>query len=150
MDIFHLEGDRLTHTTLIEHEIRTPEGEQHIYQRQYRLSHSQRNEITKQIKQMESDGIIEPSSSPGNSPILLVPKKIDVSGKPKFRLVVDFRKLNNTTVGDKMPLPQIQDVLDRLGRSKYSSILDLAQGFHQISFGKESRVKTAFSSDIEH
>jgi len=30
------------------------------------------------------------SSSPWNSPILLVPKKIDVSGKPKFSLVVDY------------------------------------------------------------
>ncbi|KAL4127046.1 hypothetical protein QTP88_011244 [Uroleucon formosanum] len=49
-----------------------------------------------------------------------------------------------------MPLPQIQDVLDRLGRSKYFSVLDLAQGFHQISLDKESRVKTAFSSDIGH
>jgi len=70
MDIFHLEGDRLTHTTSIEHEIRIPEGEPPIHQRQYRLPHSQRDEITKQIKQMESDGIIEPSSSPWNSPIL--------------------------------------------------------------------------------
>ncbi|KAL4135468.1 hypothetical protein QTP88_007074 [Uroleucon formosanum] len=117
MDLFHLEGDRLTHTTSIEHEIRTPEREPPIYQRQYRLPQSQRNEITKQIIQMESGGILEPSSSHWNSPILLVPKKIDVSGKPKFRLVVDFRKLNNITVGDKMPLPQIQDVLDRLGRN---------------------------------
>ncbi|KAL4153144.1 hypothetical protein QTP88_000977 [Uroleucon formosanum] len=49
-----------------------------------------------------------------------------------------------------MSLPQIQDVLDRLGRSKYFSVLDLAQGFHQISLDKESRVKTAFSSDIGH
>ncbi|KAL4126987.1 hypothetical protein QTP88_011260 [Uroleucon formosanum] len=150
MDIFHLEGDKLTHTTSIEHEIKTPEGEPPIYQRQYRLPHRQRDEITRQIKQMKSDGIIEPSNSPWNSPILLVPKKMDVSGKPKFRLVVDFRKLNNITVGDKMPLPQIQDVLDRLGRSKYFSVLDLAQGFHQISLDKESRVKTAFSSDIGH
>ncbi|KAL4085061.1 hypothetical protein QTP88_027899 [Uroleucon formosanum] len=150
MDIFHLEGDKLTHTTSIEHEIKTPEGEPPIYQRQYRLPHRHRDEITRQIKQMKSDGIIEPSNSPWNSPILLVPKKMDVSGKPKFRLVVDFRKLNNITVGDKMPLPQIQDVLDRLGRSKYFSVLDLAQGFHQISLDKESRVKTAFSSDIGH
>ncbi|KAL4127018.1 hypothetical protein QTP88_011216 [Uroleucon formosanum] len=152
MDIFHLEGDKLpcTHTTSIEHEIKTPEGEPPIYQRQYRLPHRQRDEITRQIKQMKSDGIIEPSNSPWNSPILLVPKKMDVSGKPKFRLVVDFRKLNNITVGDKMPLPQIQDVLDRLGRSKYFSVLGLAQGFHQISLDKESRVKTAFSSDIGH
>lgn len=149
-DIFYLEGDKLTNTMSIEHEIRTPVEHPPIYQRQYRLPHNQRDEITKQIKQMESNGIIEPSDSPWNSPILLVPKKLDASGKPKFRLVVDYRKLNNITIGDKMPLPQIQDVLDRLGKSKYFTVLDLASGFHQIPLSQESRVKSAFSSDIGH
>jgi len=37
MDIFHLEADKLTYPTSIEHEIRTPGGEPLIYQRQYRL-----------------------------------------------------------------------------------------------------------------
>lgn len=149
-DIFHLEGDKLTSTPSIVHEIKTPTDQLAIYQRQYRLPHSQRDEINKQIKQMETDGIIEPSNSPWNSPMILVPKKLDATGKPKFRLVVDYRKLNNITVGDKMPLPQIQDVLDRLGKSKYFTVLDLASGFHQIPLSEESKIKSAFSSDIGH
>lgn len=67
-DIFHLNGDKLTNTMSIEHEIRTPVEHPPIYQRQYRLPHCQRSEINKQIEQMESDGIIEPSDSPWNSP----------------------------------------------------------------------------------
>jgi hypothetical protein len=114
------------------------------------LPHSQREEINSQLKQMERDEIIEPSESAWYSPILLVPKKLDASGKPKYRLVVDYRKLNDITIGDKMPLPQIRDVLDRLGKSKYYTVLDLASGFHQIPLSKESRVKSAFSSDIGH
>ncbi|KAL4123449.1 hypothetical protein QTP88_015627 [Uroleucon formosanum] len=149
-DIFYLEGDKLTSTSSIMHEIKTPIDNAPIYQRQYRLPHSQREEINKQINKMYDEGIIEPSNSPWNSPMLLVPKKLDATGKPKYRLVVDYRKLNNITVGDKMPLPQIRDVLDRLGNSKYFTVLDLASGFHQIPLEKSSRIKSAFSSNIGH
>lgn len=79
----------------IEHEICTSVEHSPIYQRQYRLPHSQREEIIKQLKQMESNSIIKPSNSLRSLPILLKPKKLDASGKQKFRLVVDYRKLNN-------------------------------------------------------
>jgi len=49
------------------------------------------------------DGIIEPSASPWNSPILVIPNKEDASGRKKWRIVVDFRKLNEVTVGGSFP-----------------------------------------------
>ena len=61
--------------------------------------------------------MIQHSTSPWNSPIL-VPKKLDSSGKRKWRVVVDFRKLNDVTLGDSFPIPVISDVLDSLGKSK--------------------------------
>jgi len=48
---------------------------------------------------MLSDGVIQHTSSPWHSLILVVPKKLDSSGKRKWRVVVDFRKLNDVTVG---------------------------------------------------
>ena len=68
---------------------------------------------------MLRDGIIEPSTSPWNSPILAIHKKENASGKKKWRIVVDFRKLNEVTVGDSFPLPVISEILDTLGNSKY-------------------------------
>jgi len=45
--------------------------------------------------------IIRRSVNQWNAPLLVVPKKkADASGKPKLRVVVDFRKLNNITIGD--------------------------------------------------
>ena len=80
---------------------------------------------------MLADGIIQHSTSPWNSPILVVPKNLDASGKTKWRVVVDFRKLNYVTVGDSFPIPVISDVLDSLGKSKYFSAVDCASGFWQ-------------------
>ena len=51
-------------------------------------------EVDKQVQKLLQEGIIEESNSPRNSPILLVPKKLDASGQQKYRLVVDYRKLN--------------------------------------------------------
>ncbi|KAF0704556.1 Uncharacterized protein FWK35_00031352, partial [Aphis craccivora] len=62
-------------------------------------------EIDTQIKQMEKDDIIEPSFSPWNAPLLLVKKKLDASQEEKFRIVVDFRALNNVTINEYHPLP---------------------------------------------
>ena len=49
-------------------------------------------EVGKQVKILLQEGITEESNSPWNSPILLVPKKLDASGQQKFRLVVDYRR----------------------------------------------------------
>jgi len=40
----------------------------------------------------------------------MVPKKLDASGKKKWRMVIDFRKLNANSIGDSYPLPNIQDI----------------------------------------
>lgn len=54
------------------------------------------------------------------------------------------------TVGDAYPLPNITEILDLLGSSKFFSTLDLANGFHQIEVGQLDREKTAFSTPLGH
>jgi len=63
---------------------------------------------------------------------------------------LDFRKLNDLTIGDSFPLPNITDILDQLGNAKYFSTLDLASGYHQIPMHREHRNKTAFSIPYGH
>ena len=106
-------------------------------------------EINKQISQMLEDEIIEPSKSPWNFPLIVVPKKSNNEEK-KWRIVVDFRKLNNITVNDVFPLPNISDILDHLGKSKYFSTIDLANGYHQICLNDADKEKTAFSTSLGH
>jgi hypothetical protein len=112
-DIFHLPNDKLTCTSTIEHAIPTPAINPHraIHLRPYRLPSIHKEEVKRQTEKMLEDGIIQHSTSPWNFPILVVPKKLDSSGKTKWRVVVDFRKLNDVTVGDSFPIPNISDVL---------------------------------------
>lgn len=102
------------------------------------------------MEALEREGVITDSESPWNAPLLVVPKKPDVNGQVKYRVCVDFRRLNEVTIGDAFPLPNIVDILDQLGKSKYDSTLDLAHGYHQIPMDPADRSKMAFSTDRRH
>jgi hypothetical protein len=149
-DIFYLPGDILSSTVATRHSIRVQPGTEPINTRPYRLPETQKVEVERQVEKLLKEGIIEESNSPWNSPILVVAKKMDASGKQKFRLVVDYRKLNEKTVGDAYPLPDITEILDQLGQAKYFSSLDLAMGYHQIEMNPSDIDKTAFSTKQGH
>lgn len=68
---------------------------------------------------MPSTNIIEESDSPYNSPVWVVPKKSDASGKEKWRIVIDFGSLNELPDQDAYPLPDIKDILSQLGNAKF-------------------------------
>ncbi|GJQ74985.1 hypothetical protein Trydic_g17515 [Trypoxylus dichotomus] len=91
------------------------------------------------------------SQSPWSSPIWIVPKKLDASGQQKWRIaVIDYRKVNEKTIDDRYPLPNINDILDKLGRCNYFTTLDLASGFHQIELQSDPIPKTAFNVENGH
>lgn len=49
-----------------------------------------------------------------------------------------------TTVTDKYPLPNFENILGKLGKTTISTVLDLCSVFHQIKVDKDSIPKTAF------
>ncbi|GBG83693.1 hypothetical protein CBR_g37494 [Chara braunii] len=48
------------------------------------------------------------------------------------------------------PLPRIDDLLERLGGSKFFSKLDVKSGYHQLEIRQEDRSKTAFKMRYGH
>jgi hypothetical protein len=151
-DIFYLEWDKLSHTDLFKHSIPTPalHESRAINIRPYRMPEAHKEEVNRQISKLLDDGIIVPFRSAFNSPLLLVPKKADASGTVKWRVLIDFRKLNEMTVGDAYPLPSITDILDQLRKAKYFSTVGLASGYYQVELAEKNRAKTAFSTLVGH
>jgi hypothetical protein len=57
---------------------------------------------------------------------------------------MNCRKLNENTIGDAYPLPDIMEILDQLVQAKYFSCLDLAMEHNQIYMDPKDIEKTAF------
>lgn len=117
-----------------------------LWSRQYPYPFSVNAFVNEEINRMLENGVIRPSNSPYNSPIWVVPKKgTNSDGTPKFRLVIDFKKVNEDTIPDRYPIPDTNIILSNLGKSKYFSSIDLESGFHQILMHPDDIEKTAFS-----
>lgn len=145
-DVFQLEGDPLAFTSVVEHVIETVPGTAPINIRPYRVAEGHRQEIDRQVKGLADQGLIRRSFSPWNSPLLLVSKRSEDPSVKKWRLCVDFRKLNEVTTKIVTPIPRISDILEKLGRSKWYSSLDMASGYWQILIREKDRCKTAFTA----
>lgn len=144
-DVFYLPDDTLSVSNISETEIKLKTDATPVYIKPYRMPHSLKNEMESQLQKLLNDKIIEPACSDWSSPILLVPKKGDGKTK-KWRLVIDFRKLNEKILDDKFPLPNITEILDSLSGAVYFSHLDLNSGYYQLNLKEECRKYTAFTA----
>lgn len=145
VDIFALKQEKLSTNNFYKQRIDL-KNDVPVYKRNYRLPHAQKQIMNEKIEELLVNDVIEPSHSPWNSPLLLVPKKSE-DGSKKWRLVVDYREVNKSIIPDKYPLPLISQVLDGLGRCKLFSTVDLQSAFHQVPLEESSRDVTSFSCE---
>ncbi|XP_027183746.1 uncharacterized protein LOC113782033 [Coffea eugenioides] len=129
----------------LDHQITLKPGAEPFKLKPYRYPHAHKIEIEKQIAEMLSSGIVTHSSSPFASPVLLVKKK-----ENSWRLCVNYRKLNELTVKDRFPIPNIDELLNELHGTKYMSKLDLRAGYHQLRVKAMDTHKTAFQTHHGH
>lgn len=100
-DVFAKDMTELAQTSVHQHRINTGTARP-TRQQFYRASPTMKNEIEKQTKEMLHD-IIEPSTSPWNSPVVLVKKS-----NGEMRFCVDYRRLNSVTEPECFPLPRFR------------------------------------------
>ncbi|GFW04806.1 retrovirus-related Pol polyprotein from transposon 17.6 [Trichonephila clavipes] len=106
----------------------------------YKIPFNLRNEFRRQIADLEKAGIISKSNSQYNTSALFVKQK------EKWRLVLDFRKLNEITLTQDFVIPTLDDILHEISGSNYFSALDMKSAFNQIPLHFADRHKTAFST----
>ena len=110
-----------------------------------RLSQPELEELRKQLTELLEKAYIRPSLSPFGAPVLFAKKKDGT-----FRLCIDYRRLNATTIKNKYPLPRIDDMLDQLHGATVFSKIDLQSGYHQVRIKTEDISKTAFRCRYGH
>ncbi|XP_019185904.1 PREDICTED: uncharacterized protein LOC109180672 [Ipomoea nil] len=96
-------------------------------------------ELNAQLQDLLDKGYIYPSTSPWGAPVLFVKKK-----DGSLRLCIDYRELNQVTVKNKYPLPQIDDLFDQLKGAGEFSKIDLRSGYHQLKVDDKDIPKTNF------
>ena len=122
----------------VQHHIRTKGPP--AFSRPRRLPPHKLDYAKEQFDKMIADGVIRPSDSPYASPLHMVPKP------GGFRICVDYRKLNASTVPDRYPVPHMHDFALGLQGATIFSKIDLTQAFHQIPVASQDICKTAVTT----
>lgn len=127
-------------TTITEHRISTGQAKP-IRLPPYRIPYAYRDTVREELREMEKEGIIERSSSEWAAPIVLVKKK-----DATLRMCIDYRRLNTVSEMDAYPMPRIDDLIDRLGKAKFITTMDLSRGYWQVPVSEEDQHKTSFTT----
>ena len=80
----------------------------------YQVSQAQQEEIMRQASELVDKGVVQSSSSPFCSSMLLVHKKDST-----HRMCVDYQALNKITIKNRFLIPRIEDIFDHLQDTMY-------------------------------
>ena len=141
-DLFQWGEGPLSCAHKYEHEIRLLPGAKPVKHKNRRFSVDQQKLINEEVEKLLKQGIVEKSNSPWASRIVLAWNHY----KQKHRVCLDLRDLNARSLADNYPLPNLQDLLNKLVGGRYFTTLDLYQGFHQYNLKPSCREYTAFQT----
>jgi len=132
-------------TTLGVHHIELKPDTRPISCAPYLLNQEKAQVLKTELDNLLEQGIIEDSTSPWASPIVMVPK-----ADGSLRLCTYFRKVNSCTVPDLFPLPRVEDLIDRVGRTKFLTKLDMTRGYWQVPLDDPSVPISVFVTPFGH
>jgi len=141
------------------HRIHLEENAKPSREMQRRLNPHMQEVVRVEVLKMLDAGIIYPiSDSTWVSPIQVVPKKggitvvenesgelVPTRTSTKWRVCIDYRKLNSATRKDHFPLPFMDQMLERLAGHRFYYFLDVYSGYNQIPIAPEDQEKTTFT-----
>jgi ribonuclease HI/transposase InsO family protein len=143
-DIFAWNYDELKayRGDVIQHAIPLIEGAKPFRQKLRHINPKLAGQIQKELQKMVDAGIIAPIRySSWMSNLVVVRKK-----NGDIRLCVDFRNLNQMSLKDNYPLPNMEHLLQRVTGAGMMSMLDGFSGYNQVLLKREDQLKTAFTT----
>ena len=150
MDLKRIDPSLCTHRILLE------EDSHPSREAQRRLNPKVWDIVKDEILKWLNAGIIHPiSDSPWVSLVHVVPKKAGITvtmidkGEElqthlpaKWRVCIDYRKLNDMTKNDHFPLPLIDQIPDKLSNQGFYCFLDSYSGYNQLAIHLDDHRKT--------
>ena len=111
-----------------DHEINLmEEAPKELNTKTYTMTVKEEEALNQWLDEQLKAGLIVESKSRYVAPCFYIPKKNGL-----LWLVQDYRKLNQVTIKDKMSLPLIGEVIDKLKEVKYFNKLDLIWGYNNV------------------
>ena len=104
------------------------------------IPYSQQKAFREIIEQQLEAKIIRKSNSPYRSPVNLVLKP-----DGSLRVTINYKWLNQISVKNSYPLPNIEEILGQFSKSKYFTKIDCFSGFYQIKLDEQSDKYTEFA-----
>ena len=133
------------HTKIKDHAIKLVDDQQPYYGPIYNLGPVELETLKAYIKTNLANSFIRPSKSPAGA-LILFDRKLDGS----LRLCIDYKGLNNLTIKNRYLLPLVGQSLNRFGRARRFTQLDLTSAYYQMRIRKGDKWKTVFKTWYNH
>ena len=101
-------------------------------------------EVKKQLQELEEAGMIKSSDSLLATPLFFVPNKDGTQ-----RMCIDYRKLNEITIRDTYPLPNMEQLLEVARGATVFSKFNLRSAYNMFPIRKGDRWKMGFVTPWE-
>ena len=103
------------------------EASKELNAKAYAMTLKEEKALNQWLNEQLKAGLIVESKSRYAAPCFYIPKK-----DSPLQLVQDYRKLNQVTIKDKIPLPLIGEVINKLKKAKYFNKLDLIWEYNNV------------------
>nr|QCH00491.1 polymerase polyprotein [Soybean chlorotic mottle virus] len=101
-------------------------------------------EFKEECEDLLKKGLIQESQSPHSAPAFYVENHNEIK-RGKRRMVINYKKMNEATIGDSYKLPRKDFILEKIKGSLWFSSLDAKSGYYQLRLHENTKPLTAFS-----
>jgi hypothetical protein len=142
-DVFPNELPGLPPERELDFTIEIKPGPEPISRTLYQMTALKLCELKMKLKELLDLGLIRPSVSPWDAPVIFVKKK-----DGSLRLCIDYRDLNCDKVKNRYLMPQIDDLFDQMKGATVFSKIDLRLGYHQLRIKEGDIPKNCLSNSV--